>query len=48
MDVNGKTVSGKMDPPSEGFKAVYGEVTYEMDGQPYTLSTQIKILPAKK
>jgi PhoPQ-activated pathogenicity-related protein len=48
MDVKGKTVTGKMDPPTEGYKAVYGEVTYEMDGQPYTLSTQMRILPAKK
>ncbi len=48
MTVNGKAVTGHMDPPGDGFKAVYGELEYEMDGKSYTLSTQIKILPAKK
>ena len=48
MEVSGKTATGKMDAPKDGFKACYGEVTYDLDGQPYTLATQIKILPAKK
>lgn len=48
MDLNGSTATGTMEAPKEGFKACYGEVTYELDGQPYTLSTQLRILPAKK
>jgi len=48
MPFNKKTASGKMEAPKDGYKAVYGEVTYESDGQPYTLATQIHILPAKK
>jgi PhoPQ-activated pathogenicity-related protein len=36
------------DAPKEGYSAVFGEVTYDLDGQPFTLSTQIHILSAKK
>jgi PhoPQ-activated pathogenicity-related protein len=32
--------------PETGFRAVYGEAVYEIDGRPFTLSTQIKILGA--
>ncbi len=48
MSLDKKTASGKMEAPKEGYKAVYGEVSYESNGQPYTLATQIHILPAKK
>lgn len=30
--------------PKEGFAAIFGEAVYEIDGQPFTLSTQIRIL----
>jgi hypothetical protein len=30
--------------PQEGFAAIFGEAVYEIDGQPFTLSTQIRIL----
>ena len=29
------------------FHALLGEVEYESDGMPFTLSTQVRILPAK-
>lgn len=34
--------------PAEGFTAVFGEAVYEIDGQTFTLSTQIRILGNKK
>jgi PhoPQ-activated pathogenicity-related protein len=34
--------------PAEGYMAVFGEATYNIDGQPFTLSTQIQILGGKK
>ena len=34
--------------PENGFRAFYAETEYEMDGQKFTLCTQIRILEAKK
>jgi PhoPQ-activated pathogenicity-related protein len=34
--------------PETGYAAVFGEITYEIDGKPFTLSTQIHILPPLK
>lgn len=48
ITVSGKTATGYTTSPKEGWVATFGEVTYEIDGQPYTLSTQIRLLPAKK
>lgn len=33
---------------SIGHRAVFGEATYDLDGRPFTLSTQLKIVPEKK
>jgi PhoPQ-activated pathogenicity-related protein len=34
--------------PADGYKAVYGECEYDLDGLTYSLSTQIRVLEAKK
>ncbi len=34
--------------PSEGYDAIYGELVYDLDGWPFTLCTQIDILPSSK
>jgi hypothetical protein len=38
---------GRVDRPAEGYAAVFGEITYEQDGTPFTVSTQIRILGAR-
>ncbi|HZP83830.1 MAG TPA: PhoPQ-activated protein PqaA family protein [Chthonomonadaceae bacterium] len=40
--------TGRLDDPKEGYAAMFGEATYEIGGKTFTLSTQIKILSAKK
>ena len=35
-------------PPKAGFRAFFAEAEYDLEGQPFTLSTQIRILEAKK
>jgi PhoPQ-activated pathogenicity-related protein len=37
------TVVGEVEPPKTGCLAFYGEVDYEFEGMPYTLSTQLRI-----
>ena len=39
--------TGHLDRPAEGYAATFGEVTYEIGGRTFTLSTQIHILSAK-
>jgi hypothetical protein len=34
--------------PEKGFRAFYAETEYEIDGQAFTLCTQLRILEAKK
>lgn len=48
MAASGKGFAGRIVRPNEGFVAMYGEATYEIDGKSYTLSTQIRILGAGK
>jgi PhoPQ-activated pathogenicity-related protein len=36
------------DPPKDGFKAIFVECDYAIDGQPFALATLIRILEAKK
>ena len=40
--------TGHLDSPATGYAATFGEVTYTIEGKTFTLSTQIRILPAKK
>lgn len=37
-----------LDAPTQGFRAAFAEAEYEVDGLKFTLSTQIRILGAKK
>jgi len=39
--------TGRLDTPLDGYAAMFGEATYEIDGKEFTLSTQIKILKGK-
>lgn len=39
--------TGHLNSPEEGFAATFGEVTYEIGGKTFTLSTQIRILGQK-
>ncbi|MBI2803860.1 MAG: hypothetical protein HYX68_02630 [Planctomycetes bacterium] len=45
--VNGKSVLGTIEPPADGFRAVYGEMEYQIDGMTYYLSTQVRVLQKK-
>jgi len=39
--------TGRYPAPEEGYAAIFGEAVYEIDGKPFTLSTQIRILSPK-
>ena len=39
--------TGHWPAPASGYAAIFGEAVYELDGQPFTLSTQIRILGGK-
>ncbi len=48
MQADKQGFTAKYAAPTEGYAAVFGEAVYEIDGKPFTLSTQIRILsPAK-
>ncbi len=40
------TFTATFPKPASGYAATFAEVSYEIDGKPFTLSTQIHILPA--
>ena len=40
-------VTGLVDRPTEGFRVFYAELEYEIDGIPYTLSSQVRVLERK-
>src|SRR5262249_38301882 len=40
--------TAKYPTPTEGYAAIFGEAVYEIDGKPFTLSTQIRILASAK
>jgi PhoPQ-activated pathogenicity-related protein len=45
-----KGFTGKWTAPTEGYDAIFAELVYDLDGRPFTISTQIRILgkaPAK-
>ena len=46
ISANAYTVSGHLDAPTEGYATTYGEITYEIQGKAFTLTTQIHILKA--
>jgi len=45
---DGKGAAAYVDFPEKGYKALLAEVGYEIDGLPFTLTTQLRILEAKK
>jgi PhoPQ-activated pathogenicity-related protein len=45
---NGATYRASFPNPPSGYAAIFAEVSYEIDGKPFTLSTQIDILSASK
>ena len=47
LPLDKKPMRGLVDPPKEGYLALYAELDYEIDGIPYTLSTQIRVVGAK-
>jgi PhoPQ-activated pathogenicity-related protein len=48
MKRSGRSFTGQWAAPKEGYLAVFGEAVYDNGGRPFTLSTQIRILGAKK
>jgi PhoPQ-activated pathogenicity-related protein len=47
--VNGGTVTAAVAPPKTGYRAFFVELDYDLDGQPYRLSTQLRVTaPAGK
>lgn len=44
MDGSGVKFTASYETPAEGYAAVYGELSFERDGKPFTLTTQIRIL----
>ncbi|MCC6729564.1 MAG: hypothetical protein IT208_09540 [Chthonomonadales bacterium] len=44
MEGAGKLFTGRLSAPDAGYAAMYGELTYELDGKTFTLTTQIRIL----
>lgn len=40
---DGKSVVGTVAPPAKGFLAFYGELDFDGDGVPFTLSTQVRV-----
>ena len=47
MELRGKELIGRCTAPASGHAAVFGEVVFEMNGERFTLSTQIRILGGK-
>ncbi len=47
MTQSGGGFTGSFKTPAEGYAAIFGEATYDLDGKPFTLSTQIQILGKK-
>jgi PhoPQ-activated pathogenicity-related protein len=44
----GATYTASFANPASGYAAIFAEVSYEIDGKPFTLSTQIDVLSASK
>ncbi len=48
VPVSGDGYTAQMAAPATGYETIYGEATYNLDGDPFTLSTQVHILGIKK
>ena len=45
---NGGTAAGTVDRPTDGWRTFFAELEYEADGQPFYLSTQLRMAEAGK
>ncbi len=45
VPLSGNGFIARFEAPKERYAAIFGDTTYELDGKPFTLSTQIRILP---
>jgi PhoPQ-activated pathogenicity-related protein len=48
VTASGKSVAAHWPAPAQGYAAVFGEAVYDLDGRPFTLSTQMRILGGQK
>jgi hypothetical protein len=48
MQKAGGGFTARWPAPAEGYAAIFGEAVYDLEGQPFTLSTQIRILGGKR
>jgi PhoPQ-activated pathogenicity-related protein len=48
LSTSGLNISAAQKRPEAGYNAVFGEATYDLDGRPFTLSTQVRIVAPKK
>ena len=46
VSADGAQVIGVVTSPEKGYKAFYGELEFDADGLPFTLSTQVRVVPA--
>ncbi|HLK56003.1 MAG TPA: PhoPQ-activated protein PqaA family protein, partial [Chthonomonadaceae bacterium] len=46
MEAGKNGLTGHLDAPAKGYSAMYGELTYEVNGKTFVLCTQIHIQPA--
>jgi len=44
MEGSGKQFTAEFETPQQGYAAVYGELAFQRDGKPFTLTTQIRVL----
>ena len=48
LDIKEGRISYECEPPADGFRVFFAECEYELDGLPYYLSTQLRIIGASK
>lgn len=46
MELTKDGVTGHLDAPAKGYAATYAELTFQIEGKTFALTTQIKIVPA--
>jgi PhoPQ-activated pathogenicity-related protein len=46
MERKGEELTALVPAPEDGYAAVFGEAVFDLDGRPFTLSTQIRVVPS--